>query len=181
MTPKTEGFLWGFFVGCAFIAISIPLIRYESRNMHTIEGDNTPIITASETPDISDSQYNSLTRDNCTIVLNNTRLRAGLKQLASDPILGSFAQEHADAIANGKTSYSHDKFEAWTVIGAFRNYVQVGESIANADTCPADIKGLTNDPSHGDALLNPKARSIGVGVSGKNLVIIESFSEKVTQ
>ncbi|MEV2253455.1 CAP domain-containing protein [Streptomyces sp. NPDC050147] len=101
---------------------------------------------------------------------NAERTAAGLRPLASDPLLTVAAQGHsADMIA--RAFYSHtspDGGEPWhRASAAGSTHRAIGENIACGQRTPAEVvDGWMNSPGHRANILKPSFTHLGVGFAG---------------
>lgn len=100
-------------------------------------------------------------------LVNQERVKAGLKPLAADPELTEVARKHsADMFARGY--FAHDTPEGVTPFDRMRaanvRFLTAGENLALAPTIPVAHTGLMNSPGHRANILRPEFGRVGIGV-----------------
>lgn len=119
----------------------------------------------------------AFTRDNILIRFNEERLQARLPQVTEVIELNDLAQERAESIATGQTSYSHDGFREMVKKNKIIRDWQIGELLASgSETATQTIKSLMSSPTHRDIILSPEVCAVGIGLSTgqmlKNVAVI---------
>jgi uncharacterized protein YkwD/uncharacterized membrane protein len=114
-------------------------------------------------------------------LVNQERVKAGLKPLAPDPELTEVARKHsADMFARGY--FAHDTPEGVTPFDRMRTanvrFLTAGENLALAPTIPVAHNGLMNSPGHRDNILRPEFGRVGIGVMDggmRGLMVSQEF------
>jgi uncharacterized protein YkwD len=114
-------------------------------------------------------------------MVNEERIKKGLKPLAPDPELTEVARAHSrDMLARGY--FAHATPEGGTLADRMRKarlrYIAAGENLAFAQTLPIAHDGLMDSPGHRANILQPRFRRAGIGVldAGKyGLMVTQNF------
>lgn len=114
-------------------------------------------------------------------LVNQERVKAGLKPLAPDPELTEVARKHsADMFARGY--FAHDTPEGVTPFDRMRaanvRFLTAGENLALAPTIPVAHTGLMNSPGHRANILQPEFGRVGIGVMDggmRGLMVSQEF------
>ena len=114
-------------------------------------------------------------------LVNQERVKAGLKPLAPDPELTEVARKHsADMFARGY--FAHDTPEGVTPFDRMRaanvRFLTAGENLALAPTIPVAHTGLMNSPGHRANILRPEFGRVGIGVMDggmRGLMVSQEF------
>ena len=114
-------------------------------------------------------------------LVNQERVKAGLKPLAPDPELTEVARKHsADMFARGY--FAHDTPEGVTPFDRIRaanvRFLTAGENLALAPTIPVAHTGLMNSPGHRANILRPEFGRLGIGVMDggmRGLMVSQEF------
>ncbi len=114
-------------------------------------------------------------------LVNQERLKAGLKPLAPDPELPEVARRHsADMFARGyfahETPDGRDPFERMRE--AKVNFVAAGENLALAPTLQVAHTGLMNSPGHRANILSKDFGRVGIGIMDggmRGLMVTQNF------
>ncbi len=116
-------------------------------------------------------------------LVNQERLKVGLKALESDPALRAVARAHAkDMLERGYFSHytpeGKDPFDRLEAAGI--NYAAAGENLAFAPTVELAHIGLMNSPKHRDNILFPDFGHVGIGVINAGIygeMFVQEFSD----
>jgi uncharacterized protein YkwD len=100
-------------------------------------------------------------------LVNQERVKAGLKPLAPDPELTEVARKHStDMFARGYfahvTPEGRDPFDR--IQDAHITYLTAGENLALAPTVEVAHTGLMNSPGHRANILRPQFGRVGIGI-----------------
>ncbi len=100
-------------------------------------------------------------------LVNEERVKAGMKPLIFDSMLRDIARAHsADMFMRGY--FSHFSPEGETIADraakAGVNFIVIGENLAYAPSVQLAHNGLMNSPSHRENILSPDYAKIGIGV-----------------
>jgi hypothetical protein len=100
-------------------------------------------------------------------LVNAERAKAGLQALTLDERLNTAAQKHSEDMA--KRGYmahiTPDGVDPWTRMGQ-QGAQGIGENIAGGQQTPEQaVQAWMDDPPHRAAILNPMARTMGLGVA----------------
>lgn len=114
-------------------------------------------------------------------LVNQERVKAGLKPLAPDPELTEVARKHsADMFARGY--FAHDTPEGVTPFDRMREanvrFLTAGENLALAPTIPVAHTGLMNSPGHRANILRHEFGRVGIGVMDggmRGLMVSQEF------
>jgi len=114
-------------------------------------------------------------------LVNQERVKAGLKPLAPDPELTEVARKHsADMFARGY--FAHDTPEGVTPFDRMRaanvRFLTAGENLALAPTIPVAHTGLMNSPGHRANILQTEFGRVGIGVMDggmRGLMVSQEF------
>ena len=114
-------------------------------------------------------------------LVNQERVKAGLKPVAPDPELTEVARKHsADMFARGY--FAHDTPEGVTPFDRMRaanvRFLTAGENLALAPTIPVAHTGLMNSPGHRANILRPEFGRLGIGVMDggmRGLMVSQEF------
>jgi uncharacterized protein YkwD len=100
-------------------------------------------------------------------LVNAERAKAGLAALAADAKLDTAAQKHSEDMAkrNYMAHVTPDGVDPWARMAA-EGAQGIGENIAKGQQTPAEaVQAWMDDPPHRAAIMNPMARTMGLGVA----------------
>jgi uncharacterized protein YkwD len=114
-------------------------------------------------------------------LVNEERVKAGLKPLAPDPELTMVARQHStDMFKRGY--FSHYTPEGLSPFDRMKRanvtFLSAGENLALAPTLPIAHTGLMNSPGHRANILRPQFGRLGIGVmdgGARGLMISQEF------
>ncbi|HXI01002.1 MAG TPA: CvpA family protein [Sphingobacteriaceae bacterium] len=137
----------------------------QSLNSLTVEPRSGKTIKLNFT--VSDAAIRSDLERDMLILLNEERIKEGLKPLKPDPQLVPVARAHSrDMFAKGY--FSHINTEKQTPSDRIRQakvpFLTAGENLALAQTLAMAHTGLMNSPGHRANILHPAFGRVGIGI-----------------
>lgn len=158
--PGLEGALHAVFGEAVLEGISFATVRPQSE-------ERVPLRFT-----VADARIDEAAEARMLQLLNEERVRAGLKPLREDPSLAVPARAHArDMLAQGYFAHVNNegKSPAQRALTTGVKFGVLGENLALAPTVDLAHRGLMDSPGHRANILSPQYGRVGIGVADGGL------------